>query len=197
MRGVWILSKKDEFIEIYNENIKRHGADNLLKWLEKSDFFTAPASTRYHGSFEGGLVEHSVNVYHCLKDYLSRERAKTVYNMNYSEETIAVAALLHDICKTNFYSVSTRNKKEDGKWVEVPFYTIDDKMPYGHGEKSVFMIQFFMRLEMDEAFAIRFHMGFSGPEDVNLISRAFEMYPLAYALHVADCEATYFLEKSN
>ena len=197
MRGVWILSKKEEFIEIYNENIKRHGADNLLKWLEKSDFFTAPASTRYHGSFEGGLVEHSVNVYHCLKDYLSRERAKTVYNMNYSEETIAVAALLHDICKTNFYSVSTRNKKEDGKWVEVPFYTIDDKMPYGHGEKSVFMIQFFMRLEMDEAFAIRFHMGFSGPEDVNLISRAFEMYPLAYALHVADCEATYFLEKSN
>lgn len=197
MRGVWILSKKEEFIEIYNENIKRHGADNLLKWLEKSDFFTAPASTRYHGSFEGGLVEHSINVYHCLKDYLSRERAKTVYNMDYSEETIAVAALLHDICKTNFYSVSTRNKKEDGKWVEVPFYTIDDKMPYGHGEKSVFMIQFFMRLEMDEAFAIRFHMGFSGPEDVNLISRAFEMYPLAYALHVADCEATYFLEKSN
>ena len=191
------MSKKEEFIEIYNENIKRHGADNLLKWLEKSDFFTAPASTRYHGSFEGGLVEHSVNVYHCLKDYLSRERAKTVYNMDYSEETIAVAALLHDICKTNFYSVSTRNKKEDGKWVEVPFYTIDDKMPYGHGEKSVFMIQFFMRLEMDEAFAIRFHMGFSGPEDVNLISRAFEMYPLAYALHVADCEAAYFLEKSN
>ncbi|MCI5910466.1 MAG: HD domain-containing protein [Oscillospiraceae bacterium] len=191
------MSKKDEFIEIYNENIKRHGADNLLKWLEKSDFFTAPASTRYHGSFEGGLVEHSVNVYHCLKDYLSRERAKTVYNMNYSEETIAVAALLHDICKTNFYTVSTRNKKENGKWVEVPFYSIDDKMPYGHGEKSVFMIQFFMRLEMEEAFAIRFHMGFSGPEDVNLISRAFEMYPLAYALHVADCEATYFLEKSN
>lgn len=191
------MSKKDEFIEIYNENIKRHGADNLLKWLEKSDFFTAPASTRYHGSFEGGLVEHSVNVYHCLKDYLSRERAKTVYNMNYSEETIAVAALLHDICKTNFYTVSTRNKKENGKWVEVPFYTIEDKMPYGHGEKSVFMIQFFMRLEMEEAFAIRFHMGFSGPEDVNLISRAFEMYPLAYALHVADCEATYFLEKSN
>lgn len=191
------MSKKDEFIEIYNENIKRHGADNLLKWLEKSDFFTAPASTRYHGSFEGGLVEHSVNVYHCLKDYLSRERAKTVYNMNYSEETIAVVALLHDICKTNFYTVSTRNKKENGKWVEVPFYSIDDKMPYGHGEKSVFMIQFFMRLEMEEAFAIRFHMGFSGPEDVNLISRAFEMYPLAYALHVADCEATYFLEKSN
>ena len=191
------MSKKDEFIEIYNENIKRHGADNLLKWLEKSDFFTAPASTRYHGSFEGGLVEHSVNVYHCLKDYLSRERAKTVYNMNYSEETIAVAALLHDICKTNFYTVSTRNKKENGKWVEVPFYSIDDKMPYGHGEKSVFMIQFFMRLEMEEAFAIRFHMGFSGPEDVNLISRAFEMYPLAYALNVADCEATYFLEKSN
>lgn len=191
------MTKKEEFIEIYNSNITRKGASNLLDWLEKSDFFTAPASTRFHGSYEGGLLEHSLNVYYCLKDYLSRERVKSVYNMNYTDENIAISALLHDICKTNFYTVSTRNKKEDGKWIEVPYYTIDDKMPYGHGEKSVFMIQFFMPLKMEEAFAIRFHMGFSGSEDINLVGRAFEMYPLAYALHVADSEATYFLEKSN
>lgn len=191
------MTKKEEFIEIYNSNITRKGASNLLDWLEKSDFFTAPASTRFHGSYEGGLLEHSLNVYYCLKDYLSRERVKNVYNMNYTDENIAISALLHDICKTNFYTVSTRNKKEDGKWIEVPYYTIDDKMPYGHGEKSVFMIQFFMPLKMEEAFAIRFHMGFSGSEDINLVGRAFEMYPLAYALHVADSEATYFLEKSN
>lgn len=191
------MTKKEEFIEIYNNNITRKGAGNLLDWLENSDFFTAPASTRFHGSHEGGLLEHSLNVYYCLKDYLSRERVKDVYNMNYTDENIAVSALLHDICKTNFYTVSTRNKKEDGKWIEVPYYTIDDKMPYGHGEKSVFMIQFFMRLKIEEAFAIRFHMGFSGSEDINLVGRAFEMYPLAYALHVADSEATYFLEKSN
>ena len=68
------MTAKEEFISIYNENIKRKGADKLLEYLKKSDFFTAPCSTRYHGAYEGGLVEHSVNVYHCLKDYLSRPR---------------------------------------------------------------------------------------------------------------------------
>ena len=94
------MSCKDKFIQIYEENIKRPGSDKLLAWLcsDSSDFFTAPSSTRYHGSYEGGLVEHSVNVYECLKDYLSRSRTKELYGMNYSEESIAIAALLHDLC---------------------------------------------------------------------------------------------------
>ena len=110
---------KEEFLDIYKTNVTREGADKLLEYLlsDKSDFFTAPASTRFHGSYEGGLLEHSLNVYHCLKDYLSRERAKTVYGMNYSEETVAVSALLHDICKVNFYKVDYRNAKNDkGVW---------------------------------------------------------------------------------
>lgn len=186
---------KEEFLNIFKENIKRDGAENLLNYLLTTDFFTAPASTRFHGSHEGGLLEHSLNVYHCLKDYLERERAKQVYKMNYSEETIALCALLHDVCKVNFYKTDYRNaKNERGEWEKVPYYTIDDTLPYGHGEKSVYIISGFMRLSREEAFAIRYHMGFSGVEDKNSIGKAFEMFPLAFALSVADMEASYYLE---
>lgn len=186
---------KEEFLSIYNENIKRDGADNFLNYLLKTDFFTAPASTRFHGSHEGGLLEHSLNVYHCLKDYLGRDRTKQLYRMNYSEETIALCALLHDVCKVNFYKTDYRNaKNERGEWEKVPYYTIDDTLPYGHGEKSVYIISSFMRLTREEAFAIRYHMGFSGVEDKNSIGKAFEMFPLAFALSVADMEASYYLE---
>ena len=197
------MSPKEEFITIYKENIKREGADKLLEYLEKSDFFTAPSSTRYHGSYEGGLVQHSVNVYHCLKDYLSRPRTKELYGMDYSEETIAIVSLLHDVCKINFYTVEMRNKKNEasGQWEKVPYYAINDTLPYGHGEKSVYILSGFFygdsRLTREEAFAIRYHMGFSGIEDKNAIGRALEMYPLALALNVADMEASYYLEGSN
>lgn len=193
------MTKREEFIAVYQENIKRRGADRLLEWLDSdaSDFFTAPSSTRFHGAYEGGLVEHSLNVYECLKDYLSRPRTKDLYGMDYTPETIAVTALLHDICKVGFYAVDYRNAKNDqGVWEKVPYYIVRDTLPYGHGEKSVYMIQSFMRLTRDEAFAIRYHMGFSGNEDKNSVGRALEMFPLALAVNVADMEATYYLEGS-
>ena len=193
------MTKREEFIAVYQENIQRRGADRLLEWLDSdaSDFFTAPSSTRFHGAYEGGLVEHSLNVYECLKDYLNRPRSKELYGMDYSPETIAVTALLHDICKVGFYAVDYRNaKNEQGVWEKVPYYTVRDTLPYGHGEKSVYMIQSFMRLTRDEAFAIRYHMGFSGNEDKNSVGRALEMFPLALAVNVADMEATYYLEGS-
>lgn len=195
-----IRTAKEEFIRVYTENIHREGADKLLEFLlneAQSDFFTAPASTRFHGSHEGGLCEHSLNVYYCLKDYLSRERAKETYNMEYSDETIAIVTLLHDICKTNVYKESTRNKKVDGQWIQVPYYEFDDQLPYGHGEKSVYMIAAFMKLSDEEAFAIRYHMGFSGSDPVGNVGKAFEMYPLAFAVSTADMEATYFCEKEE
>ena len=193
------MTKREEFIAVYQENIQRRGADRLLEWLDSdaSDFFTAPSSTRFHGAYEGGLVEHSLNVYECLKDYLNRPRTKELYGMDYTPETIAVTALLHDICKVGFYAVDYRNaKNEQGVWEKVPYYTVRDTLPYGHGEKSVYMIQSFMRLTRDEAFAIRYHMGFSGNEDKNSVGRALEMFPLALAVNVADMEATYYLEVS-
>lgn len=193
------MTKREEFIAVYQENIQRRGADRLLEWLDSdaSDFFTAPSSTRFHGAYEGGLVEHSLNVYECLKDYLNRPRTKELYGMDYTPETIAVTALLHDICKVGFYAVDYRNaKNEQGVWEKVPYYTVRDTLPYGHGEKSVYMIQSFMRLTRDEAFAIRYHMGFSGNEDKNSVGRVLEMFPLALAVNVADMEATYYLEGS-
>ncbi len=191
------MSDKEKFLQIYNEKIKREGADKLLDFLEnKSDFFTAPASTRYHNAYEGGLLRHSLNVYECLCAYLERERVKNTYKLSVSEETAAVTALLHDICKVNFYKVSYRNSKNDqtGQWERVPYYTINDTLPYGHGEKSVYMISGFIKLSREEAMAIRWHMGFSGIEDKNTIGAALEKYPLAFALSVADMEASYFLE---
>lgn len=194
------MTDREEFIQIFNEKIHRDGADKLLDFLEnKSDFFTCPASTRYHNAFEGGLLRHSLNVYKCLCAYMERQRVKDEYGLTASDETIAVVALLHDICKVNFYRTSYRNAKNEktGQWEKVPYYEIHDTLPYGHGEKSVYMVSGFIRLTREEAMAIRWHMGFSGTEDKNQVGRALEMFPLAFALSVADMEASYFLEKSE
>ena len=192
-----MASCKEEFIDLYREHIRREGADALLEYLESrsSDFFTAPASTRFHGAYEGGLVEHSLNVYHCLKDYLNRERVREQYNLAPSEETVALVALLHDLCKINCYKPGFRNVKDDnGQWQKVPTFEFDDKLPYGHGEKSVYILTGYMKTTREEAFAIRYHMGFSSAEDTRSVSKAFEMFPLAFALHTADMESTLFLE---
>ncbi len=189
------MTLKEQFIETYNKYIKRDGADKLLAYLtEQSDFFTAPASTRYHGAYEGGLCEHSLNVHSCLVDFMARPRMKEMYGIEYSDESIAIASLLHDLCKINFYVPGTRNVKENGVWKAVPSYTINDTLPYGHGEKSVYIISGFMRLTRDEAFAIRYHMGFSTNDDPGTVGKALEMFPLAFALTVADMEAAYFIE---
>ncbi len=188
------LDMKEKFIRLYQENITRDGAQDLLDWLGKTDFFTAPASTRFHSAYAGGLVEHSVNVYEVL-----RER---YFEPGDSEESFAIAALLHDLCKAQFYKLGTRNVKNEstGQWEKVPYYTIEDKFPYGHGEKSVFLIERFMKLRLDEAVAIRWHMG--GFDDTvkaggYSISAAFEQYPLAIKLHLSDAEATYLRERKR
>ena len=193
------MSAKEEFIEIYTANIHREGADALLDYLEhKSDFFTSPASAKYHGAYEGGLCEHSLNVYHCLTEYLARERVQELYGVEVSAESAAVSALLHDLCKIGCYRQGTRNVKgPDGKWQAVSTFYYEDKLPYGHGEKSVYIISGFMKLKREEAMAIRWHMGFSGDEDKRLVGQAFQQYPLAFALSVADMEATYFLEREE
>ncbi len=192
-----MTDNEKRFEEIYKTYITREGADRLWKYLisAESDFFSAPASTRFHGSYAGGLLQHSLNVYECLWDYLKRDRAKNLYKMNYSEESIAIVSLLHDLCKIKCYKIGTRNvKDENGRWQSVPVYELNDEFPYGHGEKSVYIINRYMRLETCEAFAIRYHMGFSGTEDARTVGTVFEKYPLAYALSVADMEATYYVD---
>lgn len=191
------MTNKERFIKIYTENIKRDGADKLLEYLESpsSDFFTAPASARFHSSREGGLVEHSLNVYDCLQGYLKSPRIKEAFGFEYSEESIAIVSLLHDLCKIGVYKKGFRNvKDEKGAWQRVDTFEYDDKLPYGHGEKSVYIISGYMKLSREEAFAIRYHMGYSSTEDPRNVSCAFEMFPLAFALSTADSEATYYLE---
>lgn len=194
---------KDRFIELYQHFIMRPGADKLLSWLETTDFFEAPASTRFHLSRPGGLVEHSVHVYHRLRDLYVSERQCAedqpfLKLLNGEEETIAICGLLHDVCKANFYSVEMRNRKnEQGQWEKYPFYVVNDQLPYGHGEKSVYIISSFMKLSREEAMAIRWHMGFSD-NDFRAggfsVGNAFEKFPLALLTHMADLQATYLDE---
>ena len=194
------MNSKERFIELYKSTIKREGAAELLDFLlsPSSDFFEAPASARFHLSKEGGLCEHSLNVYDCLKSYLDAPRTKEITGMTYSDERIAIVSLLHDLCKINVYKKGFRNvKDEKGAWQRVDTFEYDDKMPYGHGEKSVYMITAYMKLTREEAFAIRYHMGYSSTEDPRNISAAFEMFPLAFALSTADSEATYFIESDK
>ncbi len=193
---------REQFIEIYKSCIKREGAAQLLDYLTSPscDFFTAPASTRFHLSCEGGLVHHSLNVYSCLKDYLERDKVKNEFGLLYSDESIAIVALLHDLCKTNIYKQGFRNVKDDnGVWQKVPTYEINDTLPYGHGEKSVYIISGYMKLTREEAFAIRYHMGFSygGEEEKRNVGKVFEMFPIAAALSFADMEATFFIESKE
>ena len=186
------MNARDEFIKIYTENIFRDGSKELLEWLQTTDFFTAPASTRYHCACENGLVMHSVSVFNTLMEKHFDEEIDSV-------ESFAICALLHDLCKAQFYKVSTRNVKNEqtGQWEKVPYYAIEDSFPFGHGEKSVFLIERFMRLKIDEAMAIRWHMGEFGDKNSNTISQAYDRYPLAVKLHLADLESTYLREKGT
>ena len=188
-----IAENKEEFLRICGEKIMRQGIDELLSWLEKSDFFTAPASTRFHGSYAGGLLEHSLNVYRELNRLLAAFPEVTA-----DEETVAIIALFHDLCKVHLYGVEKRNRKnESGQWESYDAYTHDEKFKFGgHGSKSVFLIQNFMKLKPEEAVAVNCHMGaFDG--DARSVGAAFEAYPIAWLLHVADGAATYIIEKGE
>lgn len=188
------MGYKEDFIAAYNAAITREGGAKLLDWMQTTDFFTAPASTRYHGACESGLVMHSLNVYNVL--------VKRFGDAGENPESLAICGLLHDLCKANFYKSGFRNVKDDetGVWTKVPTYHVQDAFPYGHGEKSVFLIERFMRLKPAEAVAIRWHMG--GFDDAVkggsfAISEAWRNYPLGAMLHMADLEATYLLEKGT
>ncbi len=193
-----IERNKKAFLELYNEKIKREGASELLKYLCGSDFFTAPASSRFHSNFEGGLCAHSLNVYRRLDELVRmHEAAGDIQPGSISEESVAVCGLLHDLCKVDFYAVQTRNVKKNGEWVSVPYYTISDNLPYGHGEKSVYIINGFMRLSRAEALAINWHMGgFDNRVKAGdySMSDAYYRFPLAMFLHMADMTATYLDE---
>lgn len=180
----------------------REGVEALLEFIRKSDFYTAPASTRFHSCHEGGLLEHSLNVYKCLKEKENNKMWAEVYK-DIPEESLIICALLHDLCKTYFYAPVKKSRKtgrtlSNGKpeWEDYMGYEIDDKIPLGHGEKSVMIASKYIELTNDELYAIRFHMGWSEPKEVyNAVGKAMAKHKLVLALHEADQEATYLLEE--
>ena len=191
-----IEENKQKFITLFTENVKREGAEKLLEWLQTTDFFTAPASTKCHYACEGGLCAHSLHVYNRFMALVRSEYGED-WEQQISHETIVLLALLHDICKVNTYKVDYKNVKVDGNWVQQPYYTVEDNLPYGHGEKSVYIINGFLRLTREEAMAINWHMG---GFDARVrggsysLADAFYKYPLCVLLHVSDLMATYLDE---
>lgn len=201
-----IMENKERFLSLV-KSVNREGIDKLIEFVEKSDFFTAPASTRFHGSVSSGLLIHSLNVYDLFIQKCESPIFKEVLK-DFPEESKIIVTLFHDLCKTYFYTTELRNKKiysetgskqdEQGRydWKSVPSYTVKDRIPYGHGEKSVMMIENFIKLTNTERYAIRWHMGYTEPkENWNTLSAAIEKYPVILALHEADLEATHILEK--
>jgi len=191
------------------KGVNRQGVEALIEFIRKSDFYTAPASTRFHSCHEGGLLEHSLNVCACLMEKRNSPTWSGILD-ELEEESMILSALLHDICKCYYYAVEMKNKKvysENGtkhdsngrfNWESVPGYVVDDKIPYGHGEKSVMMIEEFVKLKPVERYAIRWHMGFTEPkENWNVLGAAIHKYPLILALHESDLESTYLLEEEE
>lgn len=188
-----INENKEEFLNIARENIKREGLENLINWLVTTDFFEAPASSKFHLAEAGGLCKHSINVYKRMLNLATAEYGEE----NVNRETIAICGLFHDICKCCFYKTEYRNVKENGEWVQKPYYAVDDMLPYGHGEKSVYIINGYMRLTREEALAINWHMGGFDKRVVGgdfEFSKAYYKYPICVLMHMADVMATYLDE---
>ena len=168
---------------------KRKGIENLIQWLDNSDFKVAPASTRYHSNHEGGLLEHSLNVYNeCIR------QKDLIKLFNIPQDTLIITSLLHDICKVNYYKMDVRNVKKNGAWVQEPYYTGDDMFPMGHAEKSIIIAQQFIQLSDVEIAMIRAHMGGFVSDNYFSPSSVYNKYPEAIVLHNADLIATYVLE---
>jgi hypothetical protein len=187
------MDDKERFID-YCRAIKRPGMDKLLEWLEKTDFYTAPASSRYHGAYPGGLLRHSLHVLARLSQLVHTYQSDVEIN----PESVLICSLFHDLCKVNFYSVEKRNRKnEQGQWESYDAYTIDEKFRFGgHGSKSVFILQQYIKLTAEEAVAINCHMSGFG-DNREYVGKAYEQFPLAWLLSVADQAATYIDENEN
>ena len=184
--------------EIFKDLLKstnRNGINEVIDWLDKSDFKFAPASTQYHNCFKGGLLAHSLDVYYHMYDF---ENLINFFDL--PKESIIITALLHDVCKIDTYETSYRNaKNEEGQWVKVPYYTVNESIPYGHGEKSVMLLQY-KGLEMNliEIMMIRNHMGaFRDNQYLNDVSHRFSKCPQSLILHFADMLSTYTNESND
>ena len=199
-----IEKNKNEFIELLRST-NRDGIENLISWLtEKSDFFNAPSSTIYHGNFAGGLCLHSLNVYYAAKKFYETYKELSLPEKNIDdikEDNLIIASLLHDLCKANYYKAYEKfQKDESNNWIKYFSYKIDDKLPIGHGEKSVFIANTFIKLTVPEMLAIRWHMGTADPGlwmsnyTKPAMCTSFNKVPLSILIAQADFFASYCME---
>lgn len=184
-----IFINKGEFNQLLL-SMARPGIGDLLSYLETTDFFTAPSSTKYHDTEPGGLLVHSLNVSRNLK------KLNEVFRPSYPDDTLITVGLLHDVCKANFYKRDVKNVKVEGMWTQQSFIAIEDQFPLGHGEKSVILLQRFIKLTDEEIMAIRWHM--MAFDDLHCtyagnkaITAASTKYPLVVLLHIADLSASF------
>lgn len=197
---------KAEFMKIWTERVQRDYANAMLEWLEReTDFFEAPASTKNHGAHPGGLVEHSLNVYRRLRNIVCMETYGEITSGLLAEdveETVAILGLLHDVCKVGVYHIETKRRKNPatGFWEDCQAYVFRDPLPLGHGEKSLYQIARFIRLEDHEALAIRWHMGAydtAARTDLRDLSAAMDATPWVWRLHEADMCAAHIDERGT
>lgn len=192
------MSNKEQFIKIM-EQVERPGVDKLLDWLEGTDFYSAPASTRFHGSYPGGLVYHTLNVVYELRELVKFYEVEGI-----PKESIIIVALAHDFCKINTYEETMVNvppqRSKTAKWEQQLGYKKNEPLKLGHGAKSLSILQDFITLEDYEKEAIFWHMG---AYDTSVLSSIHDLYDvfeenkLAFLLHLADMVATYITESKG
>lgn len=179
----------------------RENIDYVIEDLDAWGFFTAPASSQGHGAYPGGLLEHSLNVYDAAIE--ARQAMLTLrpdLEEDLAPESIAIAALLHDVCKADFYHlVKKKRRNEVGQYEDFEQYEIhDENFPVGHGEKSVILLlQSGLDLKDDEIYAIRWHMGpwNLSRDDEKFYRQAGRATPLQPLIHAADTLASAILER--
>jgi len=188
-------SPKTKFINLLIDTDRKNMPEFITYLTSETDFFNAPASSNSHGNYKGGLLEHSLIVHENLVKIIN------LFNLEVDPNTIIITSLLHDLCKANFYKADTKNvKNKKGQWEKVPYFSIDDETPLGHGEKSALILQRYIQLTMEELMAIRWHMAgfddaarnYSGGLSLN---NAMNKYPLIAILHMADLAAVNLREK--
>lgn len=191
------LENREKFMELMRKT-ERAGVEDMLKWLDTTDFYSAPASTRYHGSYPGGLVQHTLNVAYELKQLVD------FYEVEIPKDSILICALGHDFCKINTYKETIVNvppqRSKSGKWEQQQGYKKDEYLKLGHGAKSLSTLQDFITLKDYEKEAIYWHMGafdLGQYNNINDLSKTFEENPLAFLLHIADMCVTYIIENEG
>lgn len=162
--------------------------DNMLKWIHNTDFYSTPASTRFHGAYREGLLEHTLIVAQKAIELSNIPTFKFKVNI----EDAVLIALVHDWCKIGLYESYLKNIKnpDTGIWEQKEAYKVADNPMscYGHGVSSLILAQKFFKLSTEEALAIRWHMGEYNVADneMNDLHQANETYPLVQLIQFAD-----------